>query len=76
MIIGTPSRRDASSICFEVLDCQASGLVEVSEPSGIGSDIVAARVGGDIVGPGRNADLEAVGRERREAEMSVRTDDP
>ncbi len=36
MIIGTPSRRDASSISSRSCVCQASGLVEVSEPSGIG----------------------------------------
>ncbi len=36
MIIGTPSRRDASSIASRSCVCQASGLVEVSEPSGIG----------------------------------------
>ena len=36
MIIGTPSLRDASSICSRSWRCQASGLVEVSEPSGTG----------------------------------------
>lgn len=36
MIIGTPSEREASSICSRSWVCQASGLVEVSLPSGIG----------------------------------------
>ena len=36
MIIGTPSSRAASSMCSRSCVCQASGLVEVSVPSGTG----------------------------------------
>ena len=36
MIMGTPSSRAASSICSRSCRCQASGLVEVSDPSGTG----------------------------------------
>src|SRR5438477_532027 len=36
MIIGTPSCRDASSICSRSCICHASGLVDVSVPSGTG----------------------------------------
>ena len=35
-IIGTPSSRDATSISSRSCVCHASGLVDVSEPSGIG----------------------------------------
>ena len=36
MIIGTPSRREASSMCSRSWVCQASGLVDVSVPRGTG----------------------------------------
>lgn len=36
MIIGTPIRRAASSMTSRSWRCQASGLVEVSEPRGTG----------------------------------------
>ena len=36
MIIGTRSSREATSISSRSCVCQASGLVDVSEPSGIG----------------------------------------
>jgi hypothetical protein len=41
--------REASSICSRSCVCQASGLVEVSLPSGIGPDVVAAGIRCDVV---------------------------
>ena len=36
MIIGTPSWREAGSMCSRSCVCHASGLVDVSVPSGTG----------------------------------------
>ena len=43
----------------------------MSEPSGTGADIAGAGIGADHIRLGRDADLEAAGLDRCEAQMAV-----
>jgi hypothetical protein len=70
MIIGTPSEREASSMCSRSWTCQARGLVEVSVPSGIGPDVVAARIGRDDVRSRLDARPEAFEADRRKSQVA------
>ena len=75
MIIGTPSSRDASSMSSRSCVCQASGLVDVSEPSGIGPTSSLPESAAMKSGRAATPSSKLSDPDRREAEMAVRADD-
>jgi hypothetical protein len=75
MIIGTPSLRDAISMSSRSCVCQARGLVDVPDPSGIGPTSSLPESAAMQSGRAATPRWEAFLARRREPEVPVRADD-